>query len=88
VLQELGERGITSLLVEGGAEINGSFLQARAIQKVVSYLSLKLIGGSSAPSPFGGKGFATMDEAVALTDVQMESVGEQDIRMVGYPKWR
>ncbi|MGG1660511.1 bifunctional diaminohydroxyphosphoribosylaminopyrimidine deaminase/5-amino-6-(5-phosphoribosylamino)uracil reductase RibD [Brevibacillus sp. NRS-1366] len=87
VLEELGERGITSLLVEGGAEVNGSFLQARAVQKVVSYVSLKLIGGSDAPSPFGGKGFSTMDEAVALSEIQIEQIGEQDIRIVGYPKW-
>jgi diaminohydroxyphosphoribosylaminopyrimidine deaminase/5-amino-6-(5-phosphoribosylamino)uracil reductase len=87
VLEALGERGITSLLVEGGAEVNGSFLQARAIQKVVSYISLKLIGGSQAPTPFGGIGFATMDEAVALTDVQVETITEQEIRITGYPQW-
>lgn len=87
VLEVLGGRGITSLLVEGGAEVNGSFLQARAIQKVVSYLSLKLIGGSGAPSPYGGAGFATMDESVGLTRVTIEQVGEHDVRLIGYPKW-
>jgi diaminohydroxyphosphoribosylaminopyrimidine deaminase/5-amino-6-(5-phosphoribosylamino)uracil reductase len=87
VLTVLGERGITSLLVEGGAEVNGSFLQARAIQKVVSYLSLKLIGGSAAPSPYGGVGIATMDEAVVLKDIQIERTGETDVRIIGYPQW-
>lgn len=87
VLRRLGEKGITSLLVEGGAEVNGSFLRARAIQKVVSYLSLKLVGGSQAPTPFGGTGFATMGEAVSLTDICIEQVDGQDIRIVGYPKW-
>lgn len=87
VLTVLGERGITSLLVEGGAEVNGSFLQAQAIQKVVSYLSLKLIGGSAAPSPYGGVGIATMDEAVVLKDIQIERAGETDVRIIGYPQW-
>ncbi|MGG4496117.1 bifunctional diaminohydroxyphosphoribosylaminopyrimidine deaminase/5-amino-6-(5-phosphoribosylamino)uracil reductase RibD [Brevibacillus reuszeri] len=87
VLTILGERGITSLLVEGGAEVNGSFLQARAIQKIISYVSLKLIGGNGAPTPFGGQGFVTMDEAVVLTQTQVEQVDEQDIRIIGYPKW-
>ena len=87
VLSMLGERGITSLLVEGGADVNGSFLQARAIQKIVSYVSLKLIGGNGAPSPFGGLGLTSMNEAVVLTHTQVEQVDEQDIRIIGYPKW-
>lgn len=87
VLAALGERGITSLLVEGGAEVNGAFLQARAVQKVISYLSLKLIGGSGAPTPFGGSGFATMDEAVMLTETSIEQIDEHDLRIVGYPLW-
>ena len=87
VLQELGERGITSLLVEGGAEVNGSFLQARAVQKVISYLSLKLIGGQQAPTPFGGRGFSVMDEAVMLTGTSIEQIDEHDLRIVGYPLW-
>ncbi|WP_289136829.1 bifunctional diaminohydroxyphosphoribosylaminopyrimidine deaminase/5-amino-6-(5-phosphoribosylamino)uracil reductase RibD [uncultured Brevibacillus sp.] len=87
VLSVLGERGITSLLVEGGAEVNGSFLQARAIQKIVSYVSLKLIGGNGAPSLFGGQGLTSMDEAVVLTHTQVEQVDEQDIRIIGYPRW-
>ncbi|WP_421617448.1 bifunctional diaminohydroxyphosphoribosylaminopyrimidine deaminase/5-amino-6-(5-phosphoribosylamino)uracil reductase RibD [Brevibacillus sp. TJ4] len=88
VLCALGERGITSLLVEGGAEVNGSFLRARAVQKLISYVSLKLVGGKNSPTPFGGSGFATMDEAVILTGTSVEQIDEQDIRIVGYPLWR
>jgi len=87
ILERLGELGITSLLVEGGAEVNGSFLRAGAIQKVVSYVSLKLAGGHLAPTPFGGTGFATMDEAVPLADLSIERVSEQDVRIIGYPQW-
>lgn len=87
VLKQLGERGITSLLVEGGAEVNGSFLRAKAIQKVISYVSLKLVGGVQAPTPFGGAGFATMDEAVMLTELSVEQVDGQDVRIIGYPLW-
>ncbi|MCE0450160.1 bifunctional diaminohydroxyphosphoribosylaminopyrimidine deaminase/5-amino-6-(5-phosphoribosylamino)uracil reductase RibD [Brevibacillus sp. AF8] len=87
VLDTLGELGITSLLVEGGQEVNGSFLQARAIQKVVSHIALKLIGGSGAPSPFGGQGFATMGEAVQLTNVMITPIGKGDLQISGYPQW-
>ncbi|NRR04168.1 bifunctional diaminohydroxyphosphoribosylaminopyrimidine deaminase/5-amino-6-(5-phosphoribosylamino)uracil reductase RibD [Brevibacillus sp. RS1.1] len=87
VLDTLGELGITSLLVEGGQEVNGSFLQARAIQKVVSHIALKLIGGSSAPSPFGGQGFSTMGEAVQLANVTITPIGKSDVQISGYPQW-
>lgn len=87
VLATLGERGITSVLVEGGQEVNGSFLQARAIQKIVSHLALKLIGGSEAPTPFGGQGFATMGEAVSLNNVSITPIGKNDVQIIGYPQW-
>ncbi|QRG66876.1 bifunctional diaminohydroxyphosphoribosylaminopyrimidine deaminase/5-amino-6-(5-phosphoribosylamino)uracil reductase RibD [Brevibacillus choshinensis] len=87
VLKQLGELGITSLLVEGGAGVNGSFLQAKAIQKIISYVSMKLVGGKEASTPFGGAGFATMDEAVTLKDIAIKQVSEEDVRFIGYPRW-
>jgi diaminohydroxyphosphoribosylaminopyrimidine deaminase / 5-amino-6-(5-phosphoribosylamino)uracil reductase len=87
VLEVLGERGITSLLVEGGAEVNAAFLQARAIQKIISYVSLKLVGGREAPSVFGGSGYASMDEAVHLTNTLIDRIDEHDLRIIGYPQW-
>ncbi len=87
VLATLGQRGITSLFVEGGAAVNGSFLEARAIQKIVSYMSVKLVGGGRAPTPFGGAGMEWMGDAVLLRDMELERVGERDIRISGYPVW-
>ncbi|MBO8164585.1 MAG: bifunctional diaminohydroxyphosphoribosylaminopyrimidine deaminase/5-amino-6-(5-phosphoribosylamino)uracil reductase RibD [Brevibacillus sp.] len=87
VLESLGKRGVTSLLVEGGATINGAFLAARAINKVISYISLKLVGGAGAPTPFGGSGIPIMDEAVPLERIEVERVSEQDLRIVGYPRF-
>lgn len=87
VLDSLGQRGITSLLVEGGAEVNGSFLQARAMNKVISYVSCKLIGGRTAPTSFGGDGLELMNDAVLLERMQVEQIDEHDVRIVGYPRW-
>ncbi len=87
VLQSLGQRGITSLLVEGGAAINGAFLAARAINKVISYVSLKLVGGAGAPTPFGGSGILSMEDAIPLRDIEVERISEQDLRIVGYPQF-
>lgn len=85
VLEVLYENGVTHLLVEGGAQINGAFLQAGLINKVRSFIAPKLIGGAEAPTPFGGSGFANMSEAVELTDIAVEQYG-QDICVVGYPQ--
>ena len=87
VLYTLGAQRIASLLVEGGQAVNGAFLQARAIQKMIGYVSLKLIGGNSAPTPIGGQGFATMDQAVRLGNTTVELLDESDVRISGYPLW-
>ncbi|WP_204519701.1 bifunctional diaminohydroxyphosphoribosylaminopyrimidine deaminase/5-amino-6-(5-phosphoribosylamino)uracil reductase RibD [Brevibacillus fulvus] len=87
LLTSLGERGITSLLVEGGSAVNGSFLQARAINKIVSYFSCKLVGGADAPTPFGGSGLAVMNQAVELKGIRMEQISPTDFCIEGYPDW-
>jgi diaminohydroxyphosphoribosylaminopyrimidine deaminase/5-amino-6-(5-phosphoribosylamino)uracil reductase len=83
VLQTLGEQEITSLIVEGGGEINAAFLQGKHVHKVVAYLAPKLIGGNEAPSSFRGEGFTHLAQAVQLSDVQYVPVG-QDLKVVGY----
>jgi diaminohydroxyphosphoribosylaminopyrimidine deaminase / 5-amino-6-(5-phosphoribosylamino)uracil reductase len=86
LLKMLGEHEITSLLVEGGGQINSAFLQAQAIDKLISYIAPKLVGGQAAPSPFDGLGIKEMADAIPLQDVQIELV-QEDIRITGYPVW-
>jgi len=86
LLRLLGARGITSLLVEGGAEVNASFFAARAVDKVIAFFAPKVVGGRVAPTPVGGEGAATMDEAVRLRDVHVDTIGP-DIVVTGYPVW-
>ncbi|MGD8191339.1 bifunctional diaminohydroxyphosphoribosylaminopyrimidine deaminase/5-amino-6-(5-phosphoribosylamino)uracil reductase RibD [Brevibacillus ginsengisoli] len=87
MLKWLGESGITSLLVEGGSAVNGAFLQAQSINKMISYFSMKVVGGAHAPTAFGGLGFAQMDEAVLIDHVEIERIGKHDVRISGYPVW-
>ncbi|WP_408646513.1 bifunctional diaminohydroxyphosphoribosylaminopyrimidine deaminase/5-amino-6-(5-phosphoribosylamino)uracil reductase RibD [Tumebacillus avium] len=84
VLDVLFARGITDLLVEGGAAVNGAFLQAGLINKVISFIAPKLIGGA-APTPYGGAGFDQMADAVELADWTVERFGD-DLCLTGYPK--
>jgi diaminohydroxyphosphoribosylaminopyrimidine deaminase/5-amino-6-(5-phosphoribosylamino)uracil reductase len=84
LLDELYQQGITHLLVEGGATINGAFLEAGLIDKVMAFIAPKLIGGESAPTPIGGTGFAKMSQALSLTDISVTAYGN-DLCIVGYP---
>ena len=45
LLTELYKKGITHLLVEGGSEINASFMRAGFIDKYLIYIAPKLLGG-------------------------------------------
>ena len=56
LLLEMGSREVVGLLLEGGSLLNASFLQARAIDKYIFFVAPRIIGGSSAPGPFGSSG--------------------------------
>ncbi|GGK15311.1 riboflavin biosynthesis protein RibD [Caldalkalibacillus thermarum] len=85
VLAYLGEQGIASVLVEGGGEVNASFLQGGFVNKVVAYLAPKLIGGNEAPGAFRGQGVLSLAQSLHLKDVSVETLG-QDLKVVGYLK--
>ncbi len=85
-LSKLGEIGITSLLVEGGSQVNGSFLDERLIDKLLLFLCPKLIGDPQAPGIFGGRGVSSLLEAVPLKEMKTKRIGE-DIVIEGYLEW-
>jgi len=66
LLKELGQLDIDSVLIEGGPTLLGSSFDEGLVQAVCCYLSPKVFGGSSAPSPVGGKGVNTPSEAYKL----------------------
>ena len=68
LLEELGKRGIDSLLVEGGGAVNYSFLESGAVDCVYEFVAPKIFGGGSlAKSPVAGKGVALPSEAFEFT---------------------
>ena len=76
LMKLLGERGIDSILLEGGAQLNWSVLQAGYVQKVYAYVAPKLFGGEGAKSPVGGQGFPSPDMAVRLEHLKTSRLGE------------
>jgi diaminohydroxyphosphoribosylaminopyrimidine deaminase/5-amino-6-(5-phosphoribosylamino)uracil reductase len=82
-LLKLGEMGMMSLLLEGGSQLSGSFLDQRLIDKILLFLSPKLIGDPEAPGIFGGLGVAHLNEAIPLRDLKVRKAGD-DILVEGY----
>ena len=50
MLDVLGQKGVSSLLIEGGGEVNASFIENKLMDKLILYVAPKIIGGRLAPS--------------------------------------
>ncbi|HQA08446.1 MAG TPA: bifunctional diaminohydroxyphosphoribosylaminopyrimidine deaminase/5-amino-6-(5-phosphoribosylamino)uracil reductase RibD [Syntrophomonadaceae bacterium] len=86
VMDDLGKRGMISVLVEGGAGLNASLLEQKLVDKLYWFIAPKIIGGSQAPGPVGGSGAASMDEAILLHDIQQQQIGD-DLLIEAYTRW-
>lgn len=75
LLAELGRRRMTNVLVEGGAGLIGSFLDANAADEVHAFIAPAIIGGDAAPSPVGGRGFERIADIAKLVDPATRIVG-------------
>lgn len=78
----LGDRQIDSVLVEGGGTLNWSALEAGQVDKVVSFIAPKIIGGSEAKTPVEGRGVDNVSEAIELRDVSLRMFGD-DVMIEG-----
>jgi diaminohydroxyphosphoribosylaminopyrimidine deaminase/5-amino-6-(5-phosphoribosylamino)uracil reductase len=67
MLRELGRRRCTNVLVEGGAAVLGSFLDAAAIDAVHVFIAPKLLGSDQAKTPIAGLGVARLADALPLS---------------------
>ena len=83
VLKDLGKRGITNVLIEGGGEVFGQALDSRLIDKVQIYLGPIVTGGPVIA--FSGQGAAKTAAALQLRNVEYQRIG-QTVRITGYPE--
>ncbi|WP_085993588.1 bifunctional diaminohydroxyphosphoribosylaminopyrimidine deaminase/5-amino-6-(5-phosphoribosylamino)uracil reductase RibD [Oceanobacillus senegalensis] len=85
VVDLLGKNGVSSLIIEGGGNINASFLQHNLVDKVILYIAPKLVGGKDAPTFLEGTGIEQMKDAVELKNTDIIRIGN-DFKFIGYPK--
>lgn len=71
----LGQEGVDSILLEGGANLHESALRCGIVNKVQAYVAPKLFGGKKAPSPVGGQGVDSPDEAWMLSEPVITRLG-------------
>lgn len=87
VVELLGEKLISSLMIEGGGAVIASFLKHQLIDKLVVYMAPKLVGGSLAPTFLEGLGVEKMSDAIELRDLHVEQTGK-DFKFTGYPVYK
>lgn len=83
LLKTLGERQITSVLVEGGSILLGSLFDSGLVDKVVAFIAPVIIGGEEAKTAVGGRGVDKVVDSLKLKRVKVEMFGE-DLMVSGY----
>jgi diaminohydroxyphosphoribosylaminopyrimidine deaminase / 5-amino-6-(5-phosphoribosylamino)uracil reductase len=83
VCEELYERQIVNMLVEGGGEINSTLLREGLLDKVLLFYAPILIGGKNALSLIGGKGIDFLKDAYKVGIIAVKRFKE-DIYVEGY----
>jgi len=82
LMKKLGKMEITSILIEGGSEVNVSAIKSGIVDRIMFFIAPKLFGGREAPGPIGGDGIDDPSEAIKLKDISVTQVGE-DILVTG-----
>jgi diaminohydroxyphosphoribosylaminopyrimidine deaminase/5-amino-6-(5-phosphoribosylamino)uracil reductase len=82
-LRVLAERGVHSVLCEGGAGLAGSLLDAGLVDEVAWFIAPKLAGGEGSRGAVGGRGVERMAEALRLDKIRHRRFGE-DLGVFGY----
>jgi diaminohydroxyphosphoribosylaminopyrimidine deaminase/5-amino-6-(5-phosphoribosylamino)uracil reductase len=85
LLKAMGEKEITSVLVEGGGILLGSLFDAGLVDKVIAFISPSIIGGEGAKAAVAGKGVDKVIDAIRLDSINVEKFGE-DLMLSGYIK--
>lgn len=76
LLKKLGAEGITSLLVEGGGEVNGSFLLGGLAHRIAFFYAPKILGGRDSRKAVAGDGARNWKEIIDLHNLEWKNLGD------------
>jgi diaminohydroxyphosphoribosylaminopyrimidine deaminase / 5-amino-6-(5-phosphoribosylamino)uracil reductase len=76
LLKKLGAENVTSLLVEGGGEVNAPFLLGGFAQRVAFFYAPKILGGRDSRKGVAGDGAKSLNEIIQLREVEWHKLGE------------
>jgi diaminohydroxyphosphoribosylaminopyrimidine deaminase / 5-amino-6-(5-phosphoribosylamino)uracil reductase len=83
LMAKLAQLELSTVLVEGGAELAGSLLRDDLVDRLVFFVAPKLLGGRTAPGPLGGKGASLMADARPVYDLTVRRYGD-DLALTAY----
>ncbi|MGC3975093.1 MAG: bifunctional diaminohydroxyphosphoribosylaminopyrimidine deaminase/5-amino-6-(5-phosphoribosylamino)uracil reductase RibD [Nitrospira sp.] len=81
----LGQLGVTSLVVEGGSDLNAAVLRAGLPQRLMCFVAPLLLGGQDARGLLGGLSPRRLREAVPLKNLRMEPIGRDMLIQADFP---
>jgi len=85
MMKKLAQLEITNILVEGGGTLIGSLFDEGLVDKILFFISPKIIGGKEAMGSVMGRGISRIDSAIKIRDIQLRRMGE-DFLIEGYIK--
>ncbi len=83
VMKYLFDRGLSSVLWECGGTLAAAAIREGAIQKVLTFIAPKIVGGQATATPVGDLNILKMTDALTLEQVTWEKIG-RDMLMQGY----
>jgi diaminohydroxyphosphoribosylaminopyrimidine deaminase / 5-amino-6-(5-phosphoribosylamino)uracil reductase len=82
LLDELGRRRLTNVLVEGGSRLFGTLFDMRIVDEVHVFVAPIVAGGTAAATPVAGAGVERIADALRLGDITIEEL-EGDVYIHG-----
>ncbi|HYF25932.1 MAG TPA: bifunctional diaminohydroxyphosphoribosylaminopyrimidine deaminase/5-amino-6-(5-phosphoribosylamino)uracil reductase RibD [Baekduia sp.] len=86
-LDQLGEAGISSVLLEGGPHLAGAFLDAGEIDEIRLFLAPVLLGGAAARDPLEGEGVERIGDALRALTLDAERSGDDVLIRARLREW-
>lgn len=85
MMEKIGRLGITSIMIEGGSETNASALLSGIVDKIMIFISSRIIGGNDSKGAVGGRSPERLSDAIKLKKIRVKKSGE-DLLIEGYVK--